>query len=80
MKQMSLRDAKARFSELVEAASQGEPTTITRYGKPSAVLVPVEGLGESYAPKRKTLGQILSEIPDDLEFERDYTPMREIEL
>jgi len=42
MKTIQVRDAKARFSELVAAAERGEPTTITRHGQPAAVIMPVD--------------------------------------
>lgn len=34
--------AKTNFSELVDRVKKGERITITRYGEPVAVLVPVE--------------------------------------
>jgi antitoxin Phd len=34
--------AKARFSELVERTLKEGPQTVTRHGKPVAVLVPVD--------------------------------------
>lgn len=34
MKTMQLREAKASLSALVEAAENGEPTVITKHGKP----------------------------------------------
>ena len=39
---MSLREAKARLSEAIDAA-QGTFVLITRHGKPAAVLLGVEG-------------------------------------
>ena len=39
MRQIQLRDAKARLSALVEGAAGGEPAMITRHGKPRAVLL-----------------------------------------
>jgi prevent-host-death family protein len=39
---MSLREAKARLSEAVDAA-QGAFVLITRHGRPAAVLLGVEG-------------------------------------
>ena len=42
MRAEQLRDAKARFSELVEAAANGETTIVTRHGKPRAVILGVE--------------------------------------
>jgi prevent-host-death family protein len=39
---MSLRDAKARFSEAIDS-SQGSYVLVTRRGRPAAVIVGVEG-------------------------------------
>ena len=39
MKEIQLRDAKATLSAVVEAAENGEPTTITKRGRPAAVVV-----------------------------------------
>ncbi len=80
MKTMQARDAKAHFSELLEAANNGEATTITKHGTPIAVIMPVDAAARAYPQSRKTLGQILLEIPEGVEFKRDYTPMREIDL
>ena len=41
MKPVSLYDAKARLSELVQRACAGEEIVISRNGKPAARLVPV---------------------------------------
>jgi prevent-host-death family protein len=39
---VTLEDARNRLGDLVNTARlSGEPTTITRYGKPEVVLVPV---------------------------------------
>lgn len=37
--QITLSDAKARFSEVIEKASQGDEIVITRMGKPVAVVI-----------------------------------------
>jgi prevent-host-death family protein len=42
MKTVQLRDAKARFSSLVEDAIAGDRVTMTRNGTPVAVLVSAE--------------------------------------
>lgn len=39
MRKLQLRDAKAALSAVVEAAEQGKPTTITKHGRPAAVVV-----------------------------------------
>ncbi|HVN88224.1 MAG TPA: type II toxin-antitoxin system Phd/YefM family antitoxin [Candidatus Binataceae bacterium] len=37
-----IQEAKARFSELVERTLKEGPQTVTRHGKPVAVLVPAD--------------------------------------
>lgn len=41
METVSLADAKARLSELVERAANGEPVQITRRGKPVAQITAI---------------------------------------
>ena len=38
--EMSVREAKAKFSEVLAAAERGEAVTITKFGKPIVDLVP----------------------------------------
>jgi len=40
--QWSLQDAKNRFSAVVEAASKGEPQTVTKRGKRAVVVLSAE--------------------------------------
>jgi prevent-host-death family protein len=42
MKELQLRDAKATLSAVVETAQRGEPTMITKHGRPAAVVVSYE--------------------------------------
>jgi prevent-host-death family protein len=42
--ELSIREAKARFSEALAAAARGERVTVTKYGQPFAEIGP---------PKRK---------------------------
>ena len=42
MDSISLAEAKARFSELVARAAEGETIQITRRGKPVAQLTPIQ--------------------------------------
>jgi prevent-host-death family protein len=42
MDTVSLADAKARLSELVERAQAGDPVTITRRGKPVAQIMAIK--------------------------------------
>jgi prevent-host-death family protein len=39
MKELQLREAKTTLSAVVDAAERGEPTTITKHGRPAAVVV-----------------------------------------
>jgi antitoxin Phd len=39
MREIQLKDAKASLSALVDDATRGEPSIITRHGKPEAVVV-----------------------------------------
>ena len=80
MRTLRLRDAKASLSAVVEAAERGEATTITKHGRPAAVVVPVEDARRLYAGKRPSFADLLLSIPEDLETERDPTPMRVPEL
>ena len=42
MKSVGIREAKARISELARAAARGEATVLTDYGKPVAMVGPLE--------------------------------------
>jgi antitoxin Phd len=39
MKELQLREAKTTLSAVVEAAENGEPTMITKHGRPAAVVI-----------------------------------------
>lgn len=70
MDSFNLADAKARLSELVERAANGEAVRITRRGKPVAQLGPVE------APRRPVdpaaLGAITAAMPLQAESARSF--------
>lgn len=42
MKSVGIRVGKARLPELARAAARGEATILTDYGKPVAVIAPIE--------------------------------------
>jgi prevent-host-death family protein len=42
MQEIQLRDAKATLSAVIESASKGEPSIITRHGKPAAIVLGFE--------------------------------------
>lgn len=80
MKTVQLRDAKARLSALIDAAESGEPTTITRHGKPAAVIVPLAAARKIYPTGKPSFADWLLSIPGELPYERDRTPPREVEF
>ncbi len=60
MTTVSLADAKARLSELVARAADGEPVCITRRGKPIAQLTAIE------APKKRIDAAALMALTDTM--------------
>jgi antitoxin Phd len=80
MREIQLRDAKASLSAVVDAAVRGEPSVITRHGRPEAVVI---GFDEwqrlSSVPSFGRLLMSAPVEPDDLP-ERDRAPLREVEL
>ena len=80
MKTVQIREAKAKFSALVETASKGEPVMITRHGEAVAALVPVEDAARLYPATKVSLVDYLMSMPGELEWPRDPSPMRDVEL
>lgn len=80
MRSIQIRDAKAKFSALIEAAEHGQPTTITRHGRPAAVVIPVEDARRLYPEDRLSFAELLLSFPGGGEFDRDQTPLREADL
>jgi antitoxin Phd len=82
MKTMQLREAKAKFSALVQAAEDGESTIVTKNGRPAAMLVPIEEGRSPHPKKRKkrNFAQLLMSIPHPIPWERDRTPSRDVEF
>jgi prevent-host-death family protein len=80
MRSVQVRDAKAGLSALIDAAEQGEPTTITRHGVPAAAIVPIEDVLKLYPEKTRSFEDFVLSFPGGIEFERDHTPMRDIDL
>lgn len=80
MDTVQIRDAKAKFSALIEAAERGRPTTITRHGRPAAMVVPIEVARRLYPEERLSFADLLLSFPGGIEFERDPTPLREFDL
>ena len=82
MSTVNLKDAKAGFSGLVDKAVKGEFVTITRHGKPVAVLVSVEAAEiarKALNRARPGLAAYLRTFPGG-EFGRNPTPSRDVDL
>jgi prevent-host-death family protein len=77
---LPLRRPKASLSSVVEAAERGEATTITKHGRPAAVVVPVEEARRLYPSDRPIFVELLRAIPEAIESERDPTVLREADL
>ncbi|HCL66273.1 MAG TPA: prevent-host-death protein [Rhizobium sp.] len=83
MSTISLKDAKAGFSSLVDEAVKGEFITITRHGKPAAVLVSVEAAEaakKALKKKRPSFADYLLRFPGGIEIERNRSASRDVEL
>lgn len=80
MRTMQIRDAKAGLSALVDAAEKGEATTITRHGKPAAVIVSIEDAKKIFPETKPNLGKHLLAFPGGIEFERNMSPMRKFDF
>ena len=82
MSTVTLKDAKASFSSLVDQAIDGEFVTITRHGKPVAALVSLEAAEiarKAIERARPGLVQYLRTFPGGA-FERNRSPARDVDL
>jgi prevent-host-death family protein len=88
MSTLSLKDAKATFSSVIDQASAGEFVTITRHGRPAAVIVSVsaaEAAKRMLTKDKPSLAEYLSTFPADIDlddevFARNPAPSREVDL
>lgn len=68
MKSVGIREAKARLSELARAAANGDATVLTDYGKPIAMIAPVErATAEGRASDAGEFREALLSLPYHLE-------------
>lgn len=73
----SVQDAKNKLSELLDTAVKDGAQTITRHGKPLAVVISAEEYAQ-LQPEEK-LVDILRDCPvKDWQIERDSTPARDL--
>ena len=80
MREVQLREAKAKLSALVEEAAHGETAVITRHGKPRAVILGVNEWNRlRHVP---SFGRLLSSSPlEDGDLPpRDTSPSRDAAL
>jgi len=80
MRKLQLKDAKARLSAVVDEATRGKPSVITRHGKAEAVVL---GYADWERLSRvPSFGRLLMSAPlerEDLP-PRDRTPLRDAGL
>lgn len=74
-----LQDAKARFSELVDAALEEGPQTVTRRGEKAVVVIPYQEFVR-LTQAETTLDDALAGAPEGLVVERDRTPVPAVTL
>lgn len=83
MRQWALQDAKARLSEVVRLAAEHEPQEITLRGEPTVVVMSREDYDQLTQPQ-ESLVEFMGRSPlfgaEDLEFPRDQSLNREVEL
>jgi len=80
MREIQLKDAKANLSAVVDDALRGEPSLITRHGKPQAVLIAFEEWRK--LASIPSFAQLLMSAPlDESDLpERDAAPIRDAGL
>ncbi|WP_274630552.1 type II toxin-antitoxin system Phd/YefM family antitoxin [Arvimicrobium flavum] len=77
---MPAREAKAHFSAVLEAAEKGEPTIITKHGKPAGAFVSVEDFRKLHPNRKLNFGEFLLTYPGGIELERNQSPSRDVDL
>lgn len=83
MSSVSVAEAKAGFSGLVDEAAKGEFVTITRHGKPAAVLVSIEAADaarKALNTTRPNFGDFLLSYPGGADLQRDPAKMSEADF
>jgi antitoxin Phd len=80
MREIQLKDAKANLSAVVDDALRGEPSLITRHGKPQAVVIAFEEWQKLASVP--SFAQLLMSAPlDDGDLPaRDTSPIRDARL
>lgn len=83
----SVQQAKDHFSEMVDAARQGEPQTITRHGKAAVVVMAAEDYARMRQAERAAAPSFIEHLlamptndDDTWDFERPTIPERNVEF
>jgi antitoxin Phd len=79
MKTVGLREAKA-ISMIVDAAQHGEPTIVTKHGRPAAMIVPFDKGRRIYPDSCPTFAELLLSMPHEIDVEHDASPVRDLDL
>jgi antitoxin Phd len=79
MPEAQLRDVKATFSAVVDQAAQGEPTIVTRHGKPVAVVLGYDAW-QALQGKHPSFADLLLAFPGVGDIQRDLSPPRDPDL
>jgi prevent-host-death family protein len=76
MRSTPVQEAEAALADVVDRASRGEPTLLTRGGEPVAVVV---GFGEwqRLTAAQRRLADLLLSFPGDAKLGRDPAPARD---
>jgi prevent-host-death family protein len=75
-----LQEAKARFSEVVQQALQGQPQHVTKRGEEAVVIISHREY-QRLSQGQKSLREALSGAPrTELQVHRDRTPVRATRL
>ena len=69
MRHWQVQEAKARFSEFLDATLKNGPQVVTRRGVPAAVLVPAETWARMEQAHKPTLKDLL--LSDEYRFDID---------
>ncbi|ORE98091.1 type II toxin-antitoxin system prevent-host-death family antitoxin [Aurantimonas sp. 22II-16-19i] len=84
MSNVTLQDAKADLSNVVDRAAHGEIVRITRDGIAVAAIVPIEAADaarDAAARRKPGLVDHLMAFPgDDADLERNRSPSRDVDL
>ena len=80
MQTLQLRDAKASLSAVVASAQRGQPTTITRHGLPSAMVVSMEEGQRLFPSAKSSLVAHLMAMPEPIPVKRNRSVVRSINL